>query len=110
METSKDSFSNVLKKAQDLGYAEPRDPKFDLNGQDALAKIRILSALSFNKKISKNNCLMNGIEKIELGDIEIADKLGIEGSGAYVRVSQIKKQAVAKLIANVDHSQVLDYL
>ena len=41
---------------------------------------------------------------------EIADKLGIEGSGAYVRVSQLKKQAVDKLIANIDHSQVLDYL
>jgi RNA polymerase sigma factor (sigma-70 family) len=41
---------------------------------------------------------------------EIAAKLGIEGSGAYVRVSQLKKQAVDKLIANVDHSQVLDYL
>ena len=41
---------------------------------------------------------------------EIADKLGIEGSGAYVRVSQLKKQAVHKLIENVDHSQVIDYL
>jgi len=41
---------------------------------------------------------------------QIADKLNIEGSGAYVRVSQLKKQAVDKLIENVDHSQVLDYL
>ena len=41
---------------------------------------------------------------------EIANKLGIEGSGAYVRVSQLKKQAVDKLVENVDHSQVLDYL
>ena len=41
---------------------------------------------------------------------QIADHLGIEGSGAYVRVSQLKKQAVDKLIENVDHSQVLDYL
>jgi len=41
---------------------------------------------------------------------EIADHLGIEGTGAYVRVSQLKKQAVDKLIENVDHSQVLDYL
>ena len=41
---------------------------------------------------------------------EIASYLDIEGSGAYVRVSQLKKQAVDKLIANVDHSQVLDYL
>ena len=41
---------------------------------------------------------------------EIAKQLGIEGTGAYVRVSQLKKQAVDKLIENVDHSQVLDYL
>ena len=41
---------------------------------------------------------------------EIANHLGIEGTGAYVRVSQLKKQAVDKLIENVDHSQVLDYL
>jgi len=41
---------------------------------------------------------------------EIAKQLNIEGSGAYVRVSQLKKQAVDKLIANVDHSQVIDFL
>ena len=41
---------------------------------------------------------------------QIAEYLDIEGSGAYVRVSQLKKQAVDKLIENVDHSQVLDYL
>ena len=41
---------------------------------------------------------------------QIADYLDIEGTGAYVRVSQLKKQAVDKLIENVDHSQVLDYL
>ena len=41
---------------------------------------------------------------------EIASKLKITGISAYVRVSEIKKKAVEKLIANVDHSQVLDYL
>ena len=41
---------------------------------------------------------------------EIAKYLDIEGSAAYVRVSQLKKQAVQKLIENVDHSQVIDYL
>ena len=41
---------------------------------------------------------------------EIAKYLSIEGSGAYVRVSQLKKQAVDKLIENVDHSQVIDFL
>lgn len=41
---------------------------------------------------------------------EIAKALDIQGVSAYVRVSELKKQAVEKLIANVDHSQVLDYL
>ena len=41
---------------------------------------------------------------------QIANYLSIEGSGAYVRVSQLKKQAVDKLIENVDHSQVFDIL
>ena len=41
---------------------------------------------------------------------QIAEYLNIEGSGAYVRVSQLKKQAVDKLIENVDHSQVFDIL
>jgi homoserine dehydrogenase len=77
MRNSRDSFSNVLKKAQKFGYAEPANPKFDLNGFDAFAKVRILSALAFNTKISKHKCLMEGIEKIELKDIEIANQLNL---------------------------------
>ena len=41
---------------------------------------------------------------------EIAKELKIVGASDYVRVSELKKQAVQKLIDNVDHSQVLDYL
>ena len=41
---------------------------------------------------------------------DIADILGIEGASAYVRVSEIKRQAIKKLIESVDSSQVLDYL
>ena len=77
MRDSKDNFANVLKKAQKLGYAEPGNPKFDLNGLDAFAKVKILSALSFNSKISKYKSLMEGIEKIELKDIEIANQLNL---------------------------------
>ena len=64
MRNSKDNFSNVLKKHKNLGYAEPGNPKLDLNGFDAFAKVRILSALAFNTKISKHKCLMEGIEKL----------------------------------------------
>ena len=41
---------------------------------------------------------------------QIAEYLGMEGSSSYVRVSQLKRQAVDTLIENVDHSQVLDFL
>ena len=77
MEKTKDSFKNVLKKAQHLGYAEPGNPKLDLNGYDALAKVKILSALAFNKKVSKNNPLMEGIENIESKDFDIAEQLNL---------------------------------
>ncbi len=77
MESTKDTFFNVLKKAQNLGYAEPGNPKLDLNGYDALAKVKILSSLSFNKKISQSKCLMEGIENIESKDFDIAEQLNL---------------------------------
>ena len=75
MEETKESFTNVLSKAQKLGYAEPVNPKLDLNGYDALAKVKILSSLAFNNKISSTKNLMEGIENIESKDFEIVDQL-----------------------------------
>ena len=77
MESSNQTLDKVLQKAQKLGFAEPGNPKLDLNGFDAFAKIRILSALSFNGKISKSKCIMEGIENIKLEDIKIANQLGL---------------------------------
>ena len=90
MENSKDSFSNVLKKAQKLGYAEPGNPKLDLNGYDAFAKVRILSSLAFNKNISRHKCLMEGIENINFKDIDIASQLNF----------RIKLLGITELINN----------
>ena len=75
MEKTGETFDKVLKKAQQLGYAEPGNPKLDLNGFDAFAKVRILSALSFGSLISKNKCIMQGIENIDVKDIKIANQL-----------------------------------
>ena len=77
MEKSGETFDKVLKKAQLLGYAEPGNPKFDLNGFDAFAKVRILSALAFNNLISKSKCIMEGIENIDIKDIKIASQLNL---------------------------------
>ena len=90
MEETNDTFKNVLLKAQKLGYAEPTNPKLDLNGHDALAKIKILSSLSFNNKISKSINLMEGIEKIENKDLKIADQLNF----------RIKLLGITELINN----------
>ena len=78
MDKTNDNFSNVLKKAQNLGYAEPGDPKLDINGYDTLAKVRILSSLAFKRKISKNYLLMEGIENIEPKDFETANQLNLK--------------------------------
>ncbi len=90
MEKSNEPFNKVLKKAQKLGYAEPGNPKLDLNGFDAFAKVRILSALAFNNQISKNKCIMEGIEKINLKDIRIADQLNL----------RIKLLGISEMIGN----------
>ena len=75
MEKTKKTFKEVLKKAQNLGYAEPGEPKFDLNGSDAFSKVKILSALAFNSKLSNKRCLVEGIENIDFKDIKLAKKL-----------------------------------
>ena len=77
MEKTGETFDKVLKKAQLLGYAEPGNPKLDLNGFDAFAKVRILSALSFNSLISTEKCIMEGIENIDIKDIKIANQLNL---------------------------------
>ena len=77
MENSNETFDKVLKRAQQFGYAEPINPKLDLNGFDAFAKVRILSALAFNNQISNHKCIMEGIENIDLKDIKIASQLNL---------------------------------
>tara|TARA_R100000388_G_scaffold17674_1_gene13698 strand:- start:34 stop:783 length:750 start_codon:yes stop_codon:yes gene_type:complete len=54
--------------------------------------------------------LSYGLGCDKLSAKQIANKLDIKGSSSYVRVSQLKKQAIDKLKANINHSQVVDYL
>ena len=96
MESTNQTFEKVLKKAQLLGYAEPINPKLDLNGFDAFAKVRILSALSFNNRISKHKCIMEGIEKIDLKDIKIAGQLGLRIK--LLGVSQFSKNKLFETV------------
>ena len=72
----------------------------------------LISLLKQHLDVSEFNVLRlsYGLDCEKHSAKEIAKYLGIEGVGAYVRVSQLKRQAVDKLIENVDHSQVIDYL
>ncbi len=79
---------------------------------ETLLNIYLMSLL--NKHLNLNEVFTlsksYGLDGRKWSAKEIASKLNIKGISAYVRVSELKKQAVEKLIANVDHSQVLDYL
>ena len=69
MSTEKAAFKESLDLAQKLGYAE-LDPSADVEGKDAADKISILSELAFGGKIDRNKIDTEGINKIDLKDIE----------------------------------------
>lgn len=94
---------------EDMIYQIP-DKKDPYN--ETLLNAYIMSLL--NKHLEWNEMFVlsksYGLDGPKWNAKEIAKALDIQGVSAYVRVSELKKQAVEKLIANVDHSQVLDYL
>ena len=67
-------FSDALKLAQDLGYAE-RNPEADIEGHDACRKICILASLAFGKHIYPDNVYTKGISEITLDDVKYTDSL-----------------------------------
>jgi len=75
MEKKNKNFTEILDKAKKLGFAEA-NPISDIDGTDSAAKLRILSSLAFNKSISKNKILTEGIQNINLTDILYAKSLG----------------------------------
>ena len=72
--------------------------------------LRSLMKKHLNKKEYEVLRLSYGLDCDKHSAKKIADILQINGTSSYVRVSQLKKQAVQRLIDNVDHSQVIDYL
>lgn len=69
------SFSDALKLAQELGYAE-KDPTADVEGHDACRKICIISSLVFGKHVYPASVYTKGISEIQLCDVANADILG----------------------------------
>lgn len=89
MITERSDFSEALALAQKLGYAE-KDPTADVEGIDACRKICILASLAFGSHISPSCIHTEGITKITLSDVELAERFG------YV----IKLIAQAKMLEN----------
>lgn len=92
------AYEDILKKAQELGYAE-RNPAADVEGHDACRKIAILSSLAFGKWVDYRDILTEGITKITDVDMAYARKMGMsiklfgtskkEEDGIYAMVSPV---------------------
>ncbi len=103
-------FSEVLKEAQELGYAEA-DPTFDVEGIDAAHKLSILSSIAFGIPLQFDKTYTEGISKITQEDVAYADELGyrIKHLGVARRTDAGIEQRVHptlipknRLIANVN--------
>lgn len=70
------SYDEVLKQAQDLGYAE-RNPEADVEGGDACRKIAILTSIVYGKHLDYTKIHTEGITKISTEDFKYADALGV---------------------------------
>ena len=110
MLTSNKKFSEILKDAQRLGYAES-DPTFDIDGIDTAHKLSILCSLAFETNCDLKYIKPEGIRNIELSDLKYADSLGYKVKMLGIseqKGKEIKNYAypclVAKnnFIANVD--------
>ena len=75
MEAGGRAFADVLAEAQRLGYAES-DPTMDVGGFDAAHKISILAALAFGCAPNYAAAEIEGIENVDLLDIQLARDLG----------------------------------
>jgi len=103
-------FSDVLKEAQELGYAEA-DPTFDVEGIDAAHKLAILASIAFGIPLQFEKVFTEGISAIEPIDLVNADELGyrIKHIGIARRSERGVEMRVhptliasSELIANVD--------
>lgn len=95
METTGRDFADVLKDAQELGYAEA-DPTFDVGGIDAAHKLAILASLAFGTEADFANVHIEGIEKISATDIAFAKEFGFK-----VKLLAIAEKSEAGIVQRV---------
>lgn len=75
MDVQNASYADVLKEAQELGYAEA-DPTGDVEGFDAAYKITTLATIAFGKRIKIENVYREGITKISPDDMAAVNEMG----------------------------------
>lgn len=75
MEREGADYADVLKEAQDMGYAE-RNPEADVEGHDACRKIAILSSLMMTKNVDSEQIFTEGITKVTAADFAYAKAAG----------------------------------
>ena len=75
MEETKEDFEVVLKRAQELGYAEA-DPTFDVDGIDAAHKLALLTAMAFGAELTYEEIPTDGIRSLTPIDFELAREFG----------------------------------
>ncbi len=92
------AFEDVLKEAQDLGYAE-RNPEADVEGYDACRKIAILTSLAYGKKVDFEEIYTEGITKITAEDFIYAKNL--DATIKLVGTSHIVDGKVVAMVAPV---------
>ena len=104
------SFQEVLKQAQELGYAEA-DPTFDIEGVDAAHKATIMASIAYGIPMQFDKAYVEGITQLEAVDIQFAEELGyrIKLLGIAKRVAEGVELRVhptlvpaKRLIANVE--------
>ncbi len=97
-------FADVLKEAQELGYAE-KDPTNDVEGYDACRKIAILTSLAYGKQVDYEDIYTEGITKITAEDFEYAKKLGavVKIFGSSTRVDGKIYAMVSPQMINAEH-------
>src|SRR6188508_3383783 len=105
------SFTDCLKDAQRLGYAEA-DPTFDIEGHDTAQKLSILASLAFGIRVDPAAIYVEGISSIAPADLEAAEELGyrIKLLGVAVRTDKGIEQRVHPTMVRKDSAiaQVMD--
>ena len=109
-------FFNSVFTSLDDGTPEQQNQAYNIpevkqyNKELLAAYIKSLMLQYLNPKEFQVLRLSYGLDCDKHSAKQIAEILGIKGSSSYVRISQLKKQAIDKLIEKVPHSQVIDYL